>query len=331
MKKRIPVLILVIVVLAIGAAAYWLHHDAEGNGRLTLYGNVDIREVDLGFRTSGRLIEMRLEEGDGVKAGDLIARLDPEPYQDELAAAEAAVGRTRANLDKLRTGSRPQEIESARAQAREAQAAYRNAEQDLVRQRELAAVKVASQKALDLAQARRDETAARLRSARETLALAEEGFRTEDIAAGEAELAEATARRDLAKIRLEDAILYAPSAGVILTRIREPGSILREGEPVYTLSLQETVYVRAYVSEPDLGRIAPGNTVWVLTDTSDRHYEGQIGFISPRAEFTPKSVETPDLRTDLVYRLRIVVQDPDDGLRHGMPVTVDLPLAGRQE
>lgn len=328
MNTRIRVVIVVIVVLAIGTVGYFVRRDSDNDG-LTLYGNVDIREVDLGFRVSGRLVEMRLEEGDTVKAGDVIARLDPEPYQDELAAAEARVNRAKANLQRLRTGSRPQEIESAKAQVREAQAAFYNARRDLARQRELAAVDVASQKVLDQAQARRDETAARLKSARETLALAEEGFRAEDIAAGEAELAEAIAQRDSAQTRLKDSELVAPKEGVILTRICEPGTILREGEPVYTLSLQDTVYVRAYVSEPDLGRIAPGNEVWVLTDSSDKRYQGQIGFISPRAEFTPKSVETPDLRTDLVYRLRIVVQDPDEGLRQGMPVTVDLPFAAR--
>lgn len=326
MSKRIRVVIVVIVVLAIGTIGYLVRRDSDDDG-LTLYGNVDIREVDLGFRVSGRLVEMRLEEGDAVKPGNVIARLDPAPYQDELAAAEARVNRAKANVERLRSGSRPQEIESARARVREARAAYQNARRDLERQRELAAVDAASQKVLDQAQARRDETAAQLASARESLALAEEGFRTEDIAAGEAELAEAIAQRDLAQTRLEDSELFAPSNGVILTRIREPGTILREGEPVYTLSLQETVYVRAYVSGPDLGRIAPGNTVWVVTDSSDKRYRGQIGFISPRAEFTPKSVETPDLRTDLVYRLRIVVQDPDEGLRQGMPVTVDLPFA----
>ncbi len=97
--------------------------------------------------------------------------------------------------------------------------------------------------------------------------------------------------------------------------------------PVYTLSLRDPVYVRAYVSEPDLGRIAPGVAVRVHTDSSDKVYRGQIGFISPRAEFTPKTVETTDLRTDLVYRLRVVVADADEGLRQGMPVTVDVDTA----
>jgi HlyD family secretion protein len=112
---------------------------------------------------------------------------------------------------------------------------------------------------------------------------------------------------------------------VILTRVREPGAIVGLGMPVYTLSLTETVYVRAYVDESSLGRVVPGDKLIVTTDTSDRQYTGQVGFVSPRAEFTPKSVETPELRTDLVYRLRIVVTDADDSLRQGMPVTITLP------
>jgi len=95
---------------------------------------------------------------------------------------------------------------------------------------------------------------------------------------------------------------------------------------VYSLSLDAPVYVRAYVGEPDLGRIAPGTPVRVRTDASEKAYSGQVGFVSPRAEFTPKTVETTDLRTDLVYRLRIVVDDADDALRQGMPVTVEVDV-----
>ena len=101
--------------------------------------------------------------------------------------------------------------------------------------------------------------------------------------------------------------------------------MLSVGAPVYTLSLTDTVYVRAYVSETHLGKLAPGATVYVTSDSSDRRYQGQVGFISPRAEFTPKTVETPELRTDLVYRLRIVVAEADQALRQGMPVTVEVP------
>ncbi|HYG36697.1 MAG TPA: efflux RND transporter periplasmic adaptor subunit, partial [Clostridia bacterium] len=160
-------------------------------------------------------------------------------------------------------------------------------------------------------------------SAREQLNLLEAGFRSEEKAQAKAELARAEAALARAELRVEDTVLKAPSDGVVLTRAQEPGAILQPGTTVLTVSLVKPVWVRAYIEEPNLGHIHPGMKVNIYTDTRpDRPYTGQIGYISPRAEFTPKNVETPQLRTSLVYRLRIVVENPDEGLRQGMPVTV---------
>lgn len=300
--------------------------DAQ-DSRLTLYGNVDIREVQLGFRVGGRLQTMNFEEGDAVEAGDLLATLDDEPMREAVATAQARVQEAQARVDRANTGSRPQEILQAEARVREARAALANAAQELKRQHELTESGLSSQHLLDAAIASRDQAAARLAANREGLGLVVEGPRVEDIAAAEASLATAVAQREQSMTQLADAQLLAPSKGVILTRAREPGSIVGMGASVYTLSLTETVYVRAYVDEPNLGLLAPGARVLVKTDSSDKVYQGQVGFISPRAEFTPKTVETPSLRTDLVFRLRIVVSDADDGLRQGMPVTVEFPKA----
>ena len=186
---------------------------------------------------------------------------------------------------------------------------------------------VVSQQAFDNSLARRDAAQARLENAREALALAEEGFRKEDIAAGRAQFAEAEARLESARIRLADTAILAPSDGVLLTRVVEPGTILAAGQTVATLSLNDPVWVRAYVPEPDLGKIWPGMPAEILTDSRpDRPYQGHVGFISPEAEFTPKNVETPRLRTDLVFRVRVVADNPDEGLRQGMPVTVKLDI-----
>lgn len=328
MKKKIGVL-LVGVLLLVTAAVYAAYNawraDREAH-TLTLYGNVDIREVDLGFRVAGRLLELKVDEGDRVTAGQPLGTIDAQPYRDALAVAEARARQAEANLRKMERGFRPQEIQQAQAAVREAQAAFANAERDLQRQQSLRESGASSQRSLDAALARHDETQARLISAREALALAREGFRREDIAAAEAEHAAAIAQRDQATTQLGDTVLKAPSDGTILARVREPGAMLQVGAPVYTLSIDRPVYVRAYVGEPDLGKIAPGAKAFVMTDTHAKRYQGQVGFISPRAEFTPKSVETTDLRTDLVYRLRIVVTDADESLRQGMPVTVHVPL-----
>ena len=323
MKKTLPLLI---ILVSVGVAGWWFGpwRGVDDSSGLTLYGNVDIREVKLGFRVGGRLEQMHVEEGDRVAAGDLLASLESTPQRQALAVARAQVLEVSAQLNLLRQGSRPQEVEQAQARVLEAEAAWENAQQELQRQSELLEKNMSSRRVVDNALSRRDQSAARLRQARQALALAEEGFRAEDIAAAEAALAGATARREQAQTALDDTQLFAPNAGFIMTRVHEPGAMLGVGAPVYTLSLMDKVYVRAYVDEPRLGQVRPGARVSVTTDGAGRSYSGQVGFVSPRAEFTPKSVETVELRTDLVYRLRIVVTDADAGLRQGMPVTVHL-------
>ncbi len=159
-----------------------------------------------------------------------------------------------------------------------------------------------------------------------------EGSRREDIAATEARLAGAQAALAQAKTTLADTRLsFSPAHAIVLTRVREPGSMVNANAPVYVLSLGDTVLVRAYVSERQLGQVVPGAKVTIHSDSSTKTYQGQIGFVSPRAEFTPKSVETTDLRTDLVYRLRIVVADADNGLRQGMPFTVQIGSGAHAE
>ena len=321
---------LMLVLLGSAAGAYWFFQPGNQNtgGPLTLYGNVDIRAVQLGFRVGGRLHEMYFEEGDSINTGDLLARLDAQPLEEALAVAQAGVLQAQARLDRTNSGARPQEIQQAEARVTAAAAALANATQALARQREMFDKGLSSKHLLDAAVAGNDQNAARLAANREALALAVEGFRKEDIAEAQAGVTAALAKRAQLQTQVDDASLYAPSAGVIQTRAREPGVVLSVGAPVYTLSLTDTIYVRAYVEESNLGQLAPGTVVHVLTDSSDRRYLGQVGFVSPRAEFTPKTVETPTLRTDLVYRLRIIVANPDQMLRQGMPVTVEVGGAG---
>lgn len=333
MRKRILPILAVLIIAAL--VAWWadlperLGWRSAESPRITLYGNVDIRQVELGFRVNGRLAGMTVDEGDSVRPGDVLARLDGKPYEDALAAAKADAAGKKATLDKLVAGPRAAEIAQARAELQERMAEYENAQLAYDRAFKLKPGQTISEAALDNAKAARDSAAARVASARQALQLLEEGSRSEDIAAAQASLDGAQANLAAAQTALDDTALKAPATGVILSRVREPGAIVSTSDIVYVLSLDRPVWVRTYVPEPLLGKIHPGLDVSVTTDSApDKPYRGKIGFISPVAEFTPKTVETPELRTDLVYRLRVIIDAPDEGLRQGMPVTVHVPEQG---
>jgi HlyD family secretion protein len=337
--KRMAAIVIILSLAAAGAFAWWFDLPAKlgweiaANKDFVLYGNVDIRQVSLGFRVSGRLSELLVDEGDIIRKGAVLARLDARPYDYAVRSAEANVAALRATLDKLKAGARPTEIAQSRAAYNESLADLKNANLAFDRAVQLRPQGTISQAALDQATAAKAMAAARAESANEALKLMEEGSRVEDIAAADAQLHAAEATLASARTSLEDTELHAPNDGVILSRVRETGAIVSPTDTVFVLSLTEPVWVRAYIAEADLGRIHPGMKVEVTSDTRpDPAYEGTIGFISPVAEFTPKSVETPELRTDLVYRLRVVIDRPGRDLRQGMPVTVRFPssTAGRQ-
>lgn len=330
--KKIVVLILLLV--AAGGAAWKfglpdrLGWQTAAKKAFVLYGNVDIRQVSLGFRVNGRLSDVSADEGDIIKSGAVLARLDARPYEYAVRSADANVAALRATLDKLKAGPRPTEIAQTRASYNASLADLQNAGLELERAQQLRPGGTISQAAYDQTVAVKAMAAARAEAAREALKLIEEGSRVEDIAAAEAQLRAAQATLESARTSLEDTELRAPNEGIILSRVRETGAIVAPADIVFVLSLTEPVWVRAYVSEPDLGRIHPGMKVKVSSDTRPNAYDGTIGFISPVAEFTPKTVETPELRTDLVYRLRIVIDKPGADLRQGMPVTVRFPETG---
>jgi HlyD family secretion protein len=320
-KRQIVVIGGMLALMLLASVSYGLFAK-RGQGQLTLYGNVDIRSVDLGFRVPGRIAFMPVEEGAKVKEGEVLARLDIQPLTDQLNAAEAQVRAAKAELDKRRNGNRVQDIAQAQALVAQRRATLAQAKADDERRSGLVKGGAVSQAVFVASHAEYLAAAAQLRAAEQALSLQRAGSRAEDIALAEAQLATALAQRDKAHTDLVDATIYAPSTGTILTRANEPGAIAAAGEAVFVLTIDRPMRVRAYVSESNLGQIAPGMNVRVKADGNSRIYRGTIGFISPEAEFTPKTVQTQDLRTQLVYRLRVIVTDPDDMLRQGQPVTV---------
>lgn len=327
MKKSVIGITALVVLAAGGAFLAWRtgYFETDQTEVTTLFGNVEIRTVDLAFRVGGRIAEVTVDEGARVAPGDVLARLDPVPLQQALAAAEAQVALAKAALDKAIAGSRPREIDQAKALVDQRRAALDLAELALDRDTKLRQSDAISQVQLDAAKTAFREAKAMLSSAEDALSLLQAGTRAEDVAAANAAHSAALAARDQAKTAVEDATLVAVQDGFVMTRARERGAIVGAGATVLVVAIDRPVFVRAYAPEPMLGDIMPGRAVEVTTDSSDKVYDGTIGFVSPVAEFTPKSVQTPSLRTDLVFRFRVTVNEPDAMLRQGMPVTVRVP------
>jgi HlyD family secretion protein len=327
-RKWLPWLLLVLVIVIV--AGLWFWHDrsqAAATGQLVLDGNVDIRQAQLAFNDSERVTALLVQEGDRVTNGQLLATLDTRRFRANVANRAAVAAAQRQVAASLVAGNRPQDIRKSKADLEVARADAVYARLTAQRVRELHAQSVNSAQELDDAQAALNTAEARLQAAAEAYDLMVTGPREEDIAAAKATLQADEADLALAQCELADARLYAPASGVIQNRILEPGDMASPALPVFTLALDDPVWVRAYVDEPDLGKIRPGLKAEVTTDSfPGKRYAGWIGFISPSAEFTPKPVETQDVRTKLVYEVRVFVHNPRDELRLGMPAVVTIPL-----
>ena len=307
------------VVLPADVTRLW----SRPNTGLILQGNVEVRQVDLGFKVAGRIETLLVDEGDSVKTGQKLASLEKVYFENTLAGATALRDQAAANYAKMKAGNRPEDIAQAEATLTEQEATLRTATQTLDRAQSLLNSASGTIATYDDALGAQREAAARVNVARQAVILMKAGYRVEDIESARAQLAQQDAAVKTVERELTDADLVAPSDGVVESRAQEAGAIVNVGETVFVLSLTKPVWVRTYVSEPDLARIRPGMEVTVKPDSREiAPLAGRIGFISTDAEFTPKTVETRELRTALVYRLRVVVDDPGDVLRQGMPVTV---------
>lgn len=325
-KKIIPLLI-----LAVAGLGAWLYFGAGASDELILYGNVDQRQIELAFIDSERIAEILVQEGMEVQEGQLLALLETRRLKDKIAVAEAQLESAKAALSKLKNGTRPEEIDQSRAAVTSAEAEMAFAEAQYKRFDGLfknSTGKAVSKQDLDAALLQRNIARAKLLERQKALRLAEIGPRDEDIAEASARLAERERALEELHNRLGDAELKSPAHSIINRRLLEPGDLASPQRAVFSLAVLSPKWVRAYVSETELGRIAPGMQALIHTDSHpDKGISGTVGFISSVAEFTPKAVETRELRTSLVYEVRIHVEDPQNILRLGMPATVSFPAA----
>ena len=326
MKKRFfRIIVLVIIAAGVIFSVRWYREkeNAIENGNLKIYGTIDIRDAGLAFIEQERISEVLVEEGDRVQASQVLARLNSDRLEAQIAEAQAQIAAQQEIVKRLKTGSRPQEIDQARAEVEAVRVMVRNDRQILERLQKTSVSGATTEQDLDDARSRLLVEQAQLEVKEKALNLVLEGPRKEDIAAAESHLEALQANLSLLQIRLEDMTLKAPTAGVIESRILEPGEMAGPTRPVFILALTDPKWVRAYIPEPELGRIRLGMKASVLSDSfPGKSMVGWVGFISPVAEFTPKTVETEDLRTKLVYEVRVFVHDDQDLLRLGMPVTV---------
>lgn len=278
MKKKL--LIVIAVIIAAACTWLWLKPAATDKNQLTLYGNVDIRQFDLGFQVPGQVTKMYFEEGDTIKQGSLVAEIDAADYKLQEAQAESEVAKVYASM----------------VQSRSVYDKY--------------AVLYSSGAISKLDFETAENTFKEMQSAYKA----------------------AVTAKDLLSRQSDYSKLYALEEGVVTARLVEPGSIIQKGTAIYTLSKPRPVWIRAYISEINLGNIYDGMPAQIITDSTDPYtgakktYLGHIGYISPVSEFTPKNVQTTDLRTDLVYKIRVYVDNADEFLRQGMPTTVLLDL-----
>jgi HlyD family secretion protein len=381
MKRAVIIVLLVAVATITAGWLWWRAQGAAEGGELILHGNIDLRQVLLAFNNSERIAKVLVQEGDRVKRGQVVATLDKSRLAPQAAQAAAQVAAQRQVYERLRNGSRPEEIAQARAQVAaqqhvvdrlhngsrpeeiaQARANVESAQSDVAkwRQEYRRTESLVSQGAvtreefesitasLEMAEANLDvrenalnlavlgprkediaQAEAQLDFEKQALALAIAGPRKEEIAEAEARLHAAEAESALTQQQLKDADLEAPIDSVVRTRVMEPGEMASPQKPVLSLAITNPKWVRAYATELQLGKIQPGMTASVTVDTfPDRPFKGWVGFISPVAEFTPKTVETDELRTSLVYEIRVFTEDPNDVLRLGMPATVMLDLKG---
>jgi HlyD family secretion protein len=307
---------------------HWNNNSADK--AIVLSGTVESREVDLSFQVGGRVAQLATDEGKWVEQGASVATLDTKDFDLALRQATATADAAKASLAALKAGTRTQEIRVAQANVQKAQSQLNYAKAEVKRFSLLIPKKLASDEQLEQAQLQYEEALASVEQAKQNLNLLKEGPREEDIQQAQAHYAALVNATDMARQKLDYTTLTSPISGLVTVRLSEAGEVVAAGQPVFKVAELSNPWVRAYLSETDLGRVRIGQKARVKVDSlPGKVFEGTLSFISPVAEFTPKTVQTRELRTDLVYRVKVDVSNPDSLLKIGMPADIELqPVAG---
>lgn len=330
-RKKLIALVTVVVVAALLFNKFVLNKESQDPSRISVSGNIEVTDVEVSFKLGGRVDQRLFDEGQIVKKGETVALLDSSDLRAEVAMRQSELLAARAFLAELEAGSRPLEIEVARARVASVHAARSRAENEFQRAERLLQSKVIADEQFVQVKGEYEMAVAKEREAQEQLKLVIEGPRREQIAQGRARVEQARAALALAETRMGYATLTAPLTGVVLSKNVEPGEYVAPGTPVVTVGELENPWLRAYINESDLGRVKLGQRVQVTTDSyPDKKYEGRISFIASQAEFTPKNVQTERERVKLVYRIKVDLMNPNLELKPGMPADAEILLTSAE-
>jgi HlyD family secretion protein len=317
--KKIFVIIAIIALAAV-AALVFSRRSSTVKGEIKVSGAVEATTVELSFKVGGRLSRRLVDEGMPVTAGQTVALLEDDELKQERVARTADEKALRAALADLEAGSRREEIAQGEAALNRMKADADKQSRDAERAENLFKQEVIARQELDAARAGRDASAAAVREAEQHLKLLKAGPRPDAVRQARARLDAASAGLSLAETRLGQAVLTTPLAGLVLAKHAEPGEMLAAGSPVVTVARLDDVWLRGYIPEADVGRVAIGQRARVSLDSwPGRVLEGRVSFISSEAEFTPKNVQTEKERVKLVYRIKITLPNPKGELKPGMP------------
>jgi HlyD family secretion protein len=325
-KKRMLVIGIVIAVAILAAVMFFLRKKSD-DGVMKLSGNLEVTEARVAFKVSGRIVELLVDEGSVVKAGQPLARLDSAERAAFVAQQQAVLQEALTRLAELKAGSRPQEIEQAKAQTAAQEAELTRLRSDWERAETLYRNGAISLAQYDAAKSVYKAREATHRSSMETLSLVKEGPRQEDIRAAGNRVQQARAALEAAEERLRDTGLAAPFAGTILKKTSELGETVAAGVPVCTLGDLENPWIKVYVKEDKYGLVKLGQQAKVSVDSfRGKTYEGTVTFIASEAEFTPKTVQTDEERVKLVFGVKVKVKNQGGELKPGMPADVRIQV-----
>lgn len=329
-KRKIALVVALVVIAGVAVFVGWELVRGKGGGEiLAANGTIEATEVEVGSKLPGRIAQLLVREGDAVQANQIIARLDMAEIEADVAQHRAALARTEAQLKELLAGSRVEEIEEGHANLRQAEDNLKLAKDDWDRFDNLFKEGAISAQERDRAKNKVEVAISQVKAAQERYRMIRIGPRPEVIEAARHERDRAKAALGAAQVRLRDGTILAPLAGIVLTKRAEQGEIVNPGFPIVVLIDPDDLWLRVYIPESEIGLVKLGQLASIAVDSfPKRKFEGKVIEISSKAEFTPRTVQTKKERVNLVFGVKISLDNRERLLKPGMPADAEIIVGG---